>query len=85
MMDWLANPIVHGAIGTIGVPAVLFLFGLLMKPERVRSWGYACGKVITTLLRQKIGKSAGEKIEGRFQSTINDFIGGLHEGMDFDD
>lgn len=70
-----------GAMVAIGVAALPFL----LPNKAVEKGCFALGKVISTVLRQKVGKAPGEKVERYFQGTLSHAIKGLNDGLDFDD
>ena len=83
MMDW--STILTGAIGAIGVPVALYLFGMLLPRKTTFGWGYKIGRALSKLGQRKFGKNSWEKIEKRIATTVNDFIEGVYSGLDSDD
>ena len=81
-MDW--HSILISAVVVVGVPLVGWLWGLLLPRKSVRAWGVRLGKVMSAFGQKKVGKY-WESNEKRFQSTLADFIGGVNEGLNFDD
>jgi len=66
-----------GAIAVVVLP-------FLAPNKLVESVSYTAGKFITTILRQKTGKS-GESVEKYFQGTLDAALRGLNAGLDSDD
>jgi len=81
-MDW--SLILHGAIGAVGVPVVLYLFGLLLSRKTTHAFGFKIGKLTSGFGQKKVGGS-WDKIESRIQTTIQDFVDGVKDGLDSDD
>ena len=55
-----------------------------VKDEDVVSAGTQAGKWLTDNAREKLG-DGWEKIEGKLQSKVDTFMGGLYVGLDYDD
>jgi len=64
----------------IGVAALPFL----LPNKVVFRVGQGLGRIITTFLRQKVGRP-GEAVEKYFQGTVGSFVNGLNAGLDSDD
>lgn len=73
------------ALGAVGVPALLFVWVLILKPKTVHGWGRGMGSLLSAFGQKKVGRENWEKIENRLSGTISDFISGMQEGMDSDD
>ncbi|NQU05890.1 MAG: hypothetical protein HQ568_07340 [Calditrichaeota bacterium] len=83
-MEWLDH-LLPGVIGAVGVPLMLYMFGLLLPRERTYEFGYQAGRLLSSLGQRKIGVRKWEKIEDRIQSTAADFINGVNAGLESDD
>lgn len=68
-----------------GVGLVLAATPFFMPNSVLHGAGKTLGALISTTLRQKVGKGPGEKVERYFQGTLAAFLDGLNEGMDADD
>lgn len=66
----------------VGIGAAMLPF--LLPNKLVFKIGYGFGKIITTFLRQKVGKP-GEAVEKYFQGTVGSFVNGLNAGLDSDE
>lgn len=82
-MEPIWSIIKDGIVGNWGI-IIVFVLPFVLPNKVVRSAGYALGSVLTTFLRQRIGKS-GEEVEKWFQGTLSAFMGGLNDGLDKDD
>jgi len=76
MSDW-----VWSLISAVGTPLILFFWQSLLKRELTEDWGRRIGKLLTVLFRQRLGLSGGNTIREKFQSTVDDFINGLRQGL----
>jgi len=76
MSDW-----VWSLVSAVGTPLFLFLWQSFLRRERTEDWGRKIGRLLTVLLRQKLGIAGGNSLRERFQSTIEDFINGLRQGL----
>jgi len=81
-MDW--NSILIAGAVVVVVPLVGRLWGLLLPRKSVRAWGVRVGKAMSAFGQKKVG-THWESNETRFQSTLADFIGGVNDGLDYDD
>ena len=68
-------------IGAVGAPLIAFLWQAFLKRETTEQWGTRAGKVITRFLRQRLGVKGGDSVRDRFQSTVEDFLRGLEQGL----
>lgn len=75
------SEILYGLVGAIGVPALLFLWQLLLKRERVLAWGMLTGTFCRVFLRQKFGVAGGDRLLDRMTSTVADFVEGVQRGL----
>ena len=66
------------------VNAGLAVLAWFLPNSAVKKAGYGLGVVLSKVFRQRLGKN-GEKVEGRFQATLSEFIAGINEGCDADD
>jgi len=82
-MDW--HSIAIGAGIAVGFPLVGFLWQSFLKREKTFAWGKRAGKAISFFLGQKLGKERGHELEGRFETTAQDFFDGMKEGLAADD
>lgn len=67
---------------TLGVELGIVAVPFLLPNQVVEKVGYATGKVLSTVLRQKIGKDNTLKVEGYIKGTVSHFVEGLTNGMD---
>lgn len=79
------NGIWIGLAGAVGIPLLLYVWGLLLPRESTFRWGRTVGSFMSRFGRQRIGVKGWEKFEDRFQSTVADFAQGVCEGLDLDD
>ena len=84
-MDWLMSHLLPGALGVVGAPLALYIFGLLLPRERTYAIGYKAGRILSGLGQRKIGFRKWEKIEDRIQEKVSDFINGVNAGLESDD
>lgn len=63
---------------------VVALLPFIMPNKWVRGVCFGVGKVLSKVLRQKVGKS-GEAVERYFQGTVAAAVDGLNAGLDEDD
>ncbi|MAF24494.1 hypothetical protein CL634_02820 [bacterium] len=80
MPEWLQGLLIP--VAGLAIPTVI---GFFLPRKKTRGWGVSVGKMLSAFGQKKMGKSAYEKAEGKLQSSINDFIEGVHEGLDADD
>jgi hypothetical protein len=78
-IEFIKNLGIDWVVG-IGVAILPFI----LPNKLLFKLGYALGKILTTVLRQKVGKS-GEAVEKYFQGTVGSFVNGLNAGLDSDD
>jgi hypothetical protein len=78
-MDW--TPIIYGAIGAVGVPMAGFIWQAFLKRENTFKWGRWCGAFLSKVLQQRLGAKIGDEVEGRFATTLQDFVDGVKEGL----
>ncbi len=76
MSDW-----VWSLISALGTPLLLFFWQSLLKRELTEDWGRRIGKLLTVLFRQRLGVAGGNSIRDKFQSTVEDFVNGLRQGL----
>ncbi len=76
MADWVVS-----LIGAIGTPLILFIWQCFLKRELTEDWGRRIGRVLTIFFRQRLGVTSGNSVAEKFQSTAEDFINGLRQGL----
>ena len=79
------NTLLIGAIGAVGVPALIFIINLFLSNKKVEAWGRLHGKILSAFGQRKVGKANYEKLENKYQGTLNAYILGLQYGLDSDD
>jgi hypothetical protein len=67
--------------GAVGVPALGFFWGLLLKPATVHGWGEVLGKAASALGQRYVGRAGWETLEKRFGGTLSDFVSGIQDGL----
>ncbi len=72
-------------LAVLGVTAALPLLSMLLPNKVVRAQGVVVGKFISAVLRQRLGKTHGEKIESYLGGTADVFIEGVRAGANADD
>lgn len=83
-MDWIHH-LLPGLIGAVGVPLLLYLFGLLLSRDRTYGLGYKAGRFLTLIGQKKLGQRSWDQLENRVQATVGDFVDGIYAGMESDD
>lgn len=65
--------------------AALAVLPFVLPNSWVERVFFGFGKTVSVLLRQKIGRDPGERVEKHFQGTISAAVAGLNRGLDADD
>ena len=78
-MDW--SSIGLAALGAVGVPLLGFAWQAFLKRETTFKWGRSLGVVLSKVFAQRLGPKIGQEVEGRFSTTVQDFVDGLKEGL----
>lgn len=68
-------------IGAAGAPLLAFLWQGVLKRETTEEWGRRFGRLVAAFLKQRLGVAGGETMREKFQSTVEDFINGLRQGL----
>ena len=84
-MNTILQTVGIGLIGAVGVPLLLYLWGMFLKRERVKKWGRRIGRFLSKFTNQKLGVIGGEQVQDKLASTLDDFTTGIREGMAEDD
>jgi hypothetical protein len=75
------NGIWVGLLSVVGVPALGFAWGLLLKPATVHGWGTVVGRMASVLGQRYVSRSGWETIEKRIGGTLSDFVSGIQDGL----
>lgn len=86
MPEWITGLV----IGSVGLPALIYLTGKYLPNSRFRKWGIPHGRALSKVGRMKMGKVQWEKIESQvlektFIGGIIAYVDGIRIGLNEDD
>lgn len=85
-MDFLSNLNVVEIIQNVAiVNAGLMVIGSMLPEKWFYKIGHTGGTLGSKLLRLRLGKGGGEKVEGFIQKRLNALVKGINDGADADD
>lgn len=73
------------ALSGAGVGAFLFVLARLIPNERLDSWGFIVGSIVTGFGAGKLGSKTWEMIESFLENSSGAFLDGVKKGLDRDD
>jgi len=69
--------ILLAALPTVGIPLLMFIWGIILSRERTVIAGYSLMAFIGLFFRQKLGLASGKVVNERIGTTMDDLTFGM--------